>query len=238
MPAPRFTQSEWTHRAAASYLCAMRAIVLSLLATAAAFRLAAQAGPSISPKVITMHAGENAGITGSQHPGGLTCGFPYRYDFISDNPAVAIVHGFASGSSACHPDQVPDNGVVSVTAVAPGVAHVRASGCCGELSTITVLPPIHPVAIQAQATRVLLGQPVIVTALLPDNNQAPLFAWYRGRIGDFSSPLGLSSDPRLTFIGNDLGVSYVWVQAFAGSATSSAEIGIEFFIQPRRRAAH
>src|SRR5216684_7095755 len=105
----------------------MRAIVFILLTTAVALRLAGQAGPSVSPKEITMHAGENAGLAGSEHPGGLTCGFPYRYDFFSDNPAVAIVHGFASGSSACQPDQVPDNGVVSVTAVAPGVAHVRAA---------------------------------------------------------------------------------------------------------------
>jgi len=28
------------------------------------------------------------------------------------------------------------------------------------------------------------------------------------------------------------------VQAFAGSVTSFAEIGIEFIIQPRRRAVH
>ena len=216
----------------------MRALVISLLTTAMAFRLAAQAGASISPKQITMHAGETAVLAGSQHPGGLSCGFPYHYNFFSDNPTVATVHGFASGSSACQADQVPDNGVVSVTAVAPGVAHVRAEGCCGDLSTITVLPPIHPVAIYAPATRVLFGQSVVVTALLTDNDQTPLFAWYRGRIGDYSRPIRLSSDPHLTFIGNDLGVAYIWVQAFEGSVTSSAEIGIEFFIQPRRRAAH
>src|SRR5258708_33377771 len=103
----------------------MRTIVFILLTTAVAFRLAGQAGPAVSPKEITMHAGENAGLAGSQHPGGLTCGFPYHFDFISDNPAVAIVHGFASGSSACRADQAPDNGVVSVTALAPRVAHGR-----------------------------------------------------------------------------------------------------------------
>jgi hypothetical protein len=216
----------------------MRAIVISLLTTAMAFRLAGQAGPSISPKQITMHAGETAVLAGSEHPGGLSCGFPYHFDFISDTPAVASVHGFASGSSACQADQVPDNGVVSVTAVAPGVAHVRAVGCCGDLSTITVLPPIHPVAIYAPATRVLFGQSVVITALLTGYDQTPLFAWYRGRIGDYSRPIRLSSDPRLTFLGNDPNVSYIWVLAFEGSVTSSAEIGIEFFIQPRRRATH
>jgi len=216
----------------------MRTIVLSLLITAVAFRLAGQAGPAVSPKQITMHAGETATLSGSEHPGGLSCGFPYHFDFISDMPAVATVQGFASGSSACQADQVPDNGVVYVTAVAPGLAHVRADGCCGDLSTITVLPQLHPVAIYAPATRVLLGQPVVITALLTGYDQTPLFAWYRGRIGDFSHPIRQSSDPHLTFVGSDSGVSYLWVQAFEGSVTSSAEIGIEFFIQPRRRAAH
>ncbi len=231
-------EPEWTHRAAASYLCAMRTIVFILLTTAVAFRLAGQSGPSVSPKEVTMQVGQTAALAGSDHPGGLTCGFPYHFNFISDMPAVAIVHGFASGSSVCYPDQVPDNGVVSVTAVAPGIAHVRVEGCCGDLSTITVLPQLHPVALYAQPARVLLGQPVVVTALLTGSDQTPVFVWYRGRIGDYSLRLQQSSDPHLTFLGSDPGVSYIWVQAFEGSVTSYAEIGIEFFIQPRKRAAH
>lgn len=216
----------------------MRAIVFTLLTTAVAFRLAGQSGPAVSPKETTMQVGQNAGLTGSQHPGGLSCGFPYHYNFVSDNPAVAIVHGFASGSSACQADQVPDNGAISVTAVAPGIAHVRAEGCCGDLATITVLPQIHPVELSAQATRVLVGQPVVVTALLAGDGQTPVFAWYLGRIGDYSRPIRQSSDPQLRFVSSDPGMSFLWVQSFAGSVTSYAEIGIEFIIQPRRRAAH
>ena len=121
--------------------------------------------------------------------------------------------------------------------MAPGIAHVRVEGCCGDLSTITVLPQLHPVALYAQPARVLLGQPVVVTALLTGSDQTPVFAWYRGRVGHYSRPIRQSSDPHLTFIGSDPGVSYIWVQAFEGSVTSSAEIGIEFIIQLRRRAA-
>jgi hypothetical protein len=215
----------------------MRTIVLSLLTAAVAFRLAGQAGPVVSPKEVTMRAGDALVLAGSEHPGGLSCGFPYHFEFTSDMPSVATVRGFASGSSACQPDQVPDNGVVYVTAVAPGVAHVRVDGCCGELSTITVLPRIA-VEIYAQTTRVLVGQPVVVTALITGYDQTPVFAWYRGRIGDFSRLIRQSADPRLTFIGSEPGVSYIWVQALEGSVTSSADIGIEFFIQPRRHAAH
>jgi hypothetical protein len=214
----------------------MRTIVLILLTTAAALRVAAQAGPAVSPKDVTMHAGDTAVLAGWQHPG-FSCGFPYHYDFFSDMPSVASVRGFASGSSACQADQVPGNGVVYVTAVAPGLAHVRVQGCCGDLSTITVLPQIPPVSIYAQATRVLVGQQVALTAVVPGYDQTPVFSWYRGRIGDYSRLIRVSADPHLTFIGSDLGVSYIWVQAFEGSVTSSAEIGIEIIIPPRRRAA-
>jgi hypothetical protein len=215
----------------------MRTIVWILLTAAAAPRVAGQAaGPYVSPQKITIRAGETAVLAGSQYPG-FGCGFPYHYQFFSDMPSVATVRGFASGSSACQADQVPDNGVVYVTAVAPGLAHVRAVACCGDLSTITVLPQINPVAIYAQATRVLLGQQVALTAVVPGSDQTALFFWYRGRIGDYSRPIRQSADPHLTFIGSDLGVSYVWVQAFEGSVTSSAEIGIEIISPPRRRAA-
>jgi hypothetical protein len=214
----------------------MRAIVLFLLTVAVSLQMAGQAGPAVSPKEVTLRVGESAVLAGSDHPG-LSCGFPYHFEFISDMPSVATVRGFASGSSACQSDQVPDNGVVSVAAVAPGVAHVRVDGCCGDLSTITVLPRIA-VEIYAQTTRVLVGQPVVVTALTTGYEQTPVFAWYRGRIGDFSRPIRQSADPRLTFIGSEVGLSYVWVQAFEGSVTSSAEIGIEVFMQPRRRTAH
>jgi hypothetical protein len=215
----------------------MRTIVLVLLTTAVALRLSAQSGPAVSPNEVTMRAGETVVLHGWQHPGGFSCGFPYHYEFFSDIPAVATVRGFASGPSVCKPpDPVPDNGVVYVTAVAPGVAHVRVDGCCGDLSTITVLPRIA-VEIHADVMRVSVGQPVVVTALVTGYDQAPVFGWYRGRIGDFSRPIRQSGDPRLTFIGGEPGVSYIWVQAFAGSVTSSAEVGIEILIQPRRRAA-
>jgi hypothetical protein len=211
-------------------------MVLSLLTAALAVRLAGQAGPVVSPKEMTMRVGQTAVLAGSQHPGGLSCGFPYHYEFTSDMPSVGTVRGFATGSSACHADQVPENGVVYVTAVAPGVAHVRVDGCCGDLSTITVLPRIA-VEIYAQAMRVPVEQPVVVTALVTGYDQTPVFAWYRGPIGDFSRPIRQSADPRLAFIGSEPGVSYIWVQVFADSVISSTEISIEMFIEPRRRAA-
>jgi hypothetical protein len=216
----------------------MRAIILSLLTAALAFRMAGQAGPAVSPNEVTMRAGETVVLHGWQHPAGFSCGFPYHYEFFSDMPAVATAHGFASGPSVCQPpDNVPNNGVVSVTAVAQGVAHVRVDGCCGDLSTITVLPRVV-VEIHAEAARVMVGEAVIVTALVTGYDQTPVFSWYRGRVGDFSHPIRQSADSRLTFIGSELGVSYIWVQVLAGSVTSSAETGIELFIPPRSRAAH
>jgi len=109
--------------------------------------------------------------------------------------------GVASGSSACQADQVPDNGVVSVTAVAPGVAQWGSIDHHGSASNPSGRN------LRAGDARVLFGQSVVVTALLTGFDQTPLFAWYRGRIGDYSRPIRLSSDPHLTFISSALGVA-------------------------------
>jgi hypothetical protein len=213
----------------------MRTFFVMLLATAAALPLAGQAGPAVSPKELTMHVGDAAVLAGYQHAGGLSCGFPYHYEFFADVPSVATVRGFASGSSTCHPDPLPDNGVVYVVAVAPGIAHVRTGDYRLDLSTITVLPQILPVEIRAETTRVLSGQQVSLTAVVPGYEQTPVFAWYRGRLGDLTRPIRTSSDPHLTVTVIGAGVSYIWVQALAGAFASSDEIGIEI-VQPRRRA--
>ena len=216
----------------------MRRFALILLTAAAALPLAGQAGPVVSPAVLTMRVGEHALLHGYQHPGGLSGGFPYHYDFSSDAPAVAPVQGVAAGSSFSHPDPNPENGNVYVSAVAAGVAHVRAGQYPPiDLATITVLPQILPVEIHAAATRVLRGYPIELTAVVPGYDQTATFSWYRGRIGDISRLIRASSDPHLALTGSDLGISYIWVQALAGSAASSDEIGFEV-IEGRRHASH
>lgn len=214
----------------------MRLILLALLTTAGVLPLAGQAGPVVWPPELTMHVGETVTMHGYQHPGGLSDGFPYHYEFFSDEPSVATVRGFASGSSYSHADPLPNNGVVFVIAVEPGVAHVRTEGFPTALATVTVLRQILPVEIHAQATRVLPGEPFVLTAVVPGYDQTPTFSWYRGRLGDFPRLIQVSSEPTLTLTSSDPGVSYFWVQALAGSAASSDEIGIEI-IRPRRRAA-
>jgi len=72
--------------------------------------------------------------------------------------------------------------------------------------------------------------------LATGSNQQTVFSWYRGRIGDFTRPLQTSTDPTLTLTATDAATSFFWVQAVAGFATSSADIGIEVF-EPRRRPA-
>ena len=215
----------------------MRTIVLILLTSVVAPPLAGQAGPVVSPSALTVRVGENAILHAYQHPGGLSAGYPYRYQFSSDAPSVATIHGFLSGSAVGRLDPFPENGDVFVTAVKPGLAHVRESTFPLALATITVLPQLLPVELHAEAMRVLSGQKVLLTAVIPGYDQTALFYWYRGRIGDMTHPVQASTDPRLIFIGIDPGLSYIWVQALAGSVASSDEIGIEI-IQPRRRAAH
>jgi hypothetical protein len=214
----------------------MRTLIGMLLAATVALPLAGQAGPVVSPKETTMRVGDTAVLAGYQHAGGLSCGSPYHYEFFTDMPSVATVRGFSSGSSTCHPDPSPDNGVVYVIAVAPGVAHVRTGTYPLDLSTITVLPQVLPVEIRTEAARVLSGQQVSMTAIVPGYDQTAIFSWYRGRLGDTTHPIRTSLDPHLTVTLIDAGVSYIWVQALAGSFASSDEIGIEI-VQPRRRAS-
>ncbi|HEV7425978.1 MAG TPA: hypothetical protein VGQ46_06385 [Thermoanaerobaculia bacterium] len=214
----------------------MRTAIGILLTAMMATQLAAQAGPVVSPREVTIRVGETATLTGYQHPGGLSAGFPYHFEFWSDTPSVAAVHGFASGQSTTHPDPIPDNGVIYVSGVAPGVAHVRLDGYAPDLSTITVLPRLLPVEIRADATRALNGQQVSLTAVVPGYGQTAMFSWYLGRIGDFAHPIRASTDPHLVFTVTGAGTVHVWVQALAGSVASSDEITIDI-IQPRRRAA-
>lgn len=211
--------------------------VIAILLTISAIRLAAQAGPAVSPKALTIHVGETAMLNAYQHPGGLSEGFPYHYEFFSDAPSVANVHGFASGQSTTHPDQVPDNGVVSVVGLAPGIAHVRTGSYALDLSTISVLPRILPVEIRAETARALNGQQISLTAVVPGFEEMATFSWYVGPIGDFAHPIRTSSDPHLAFTVTGAGVVQLWVQALAGSMASSDEITIDI-IQPRRRATH
>jgi len=214
----------------------MRTILRALLIIVATAPLFGQAGPVVSPKEPTIRAGDSALLLGYQHPGGFSGGYPYHYEFVSDAPGIATVHGFASGSSFTQRDEIPGNGDVHVTAISAGVAHIRANGFISDLATITILPQILPVEIHAEASRVLSGQQIRLTAVVPGYDETATFSWYRGRIGDTTRAIRASSDPHLSLIGSDAGISYIWVQALAGSKASASEISIEV-VQPRRRAA-
>jgi hypothetical protein len=97
-----------------------------------------------------------------------------------------------------------------------------------------VLPALLPVEIHPETARVARGQEVVLTAVLSGCDERAMFFWYRGRIGEVTHPIQSSSDPNLKFIANEPGVSLIWVQAIAGSVTSSAAISVDV-IQPRRR---
>jgi hypothetical protein len=216
----------------------MRVTLALLFMSALAMPLAGAAGPLVSPSAITVRAGDSATLHGSQGAGGLSDGFPYRYDFFSDTPGVAIVQGFASGGATTRPDPIPRNGDVYVRAIRPGVAHVRTTNYPLNLATITVLPAIGPVEIHADATHVKPGQKIVFTAVVPGWDQMATFCWYRGRIGDNTNLIQASTNPQLTVVTNEPGTSYLWVQAFAGTTASSAEIAVETDAPRRRAVAH
>jgi len=213
----------------------MRITMIALLISAPALPVMGAAGPVVWPAQITIRVGESVTLHGYQNAGGLSEGFPYHHEFYSDAPGVATVRGFASGSATTRPDPLPGNGDVFVIAIAPGLAHVRAKACCADLAEITVRSQIRPVKIHAETSRVLLGQPVVLLAVAR-YDQPPTFFWYRGQMGDGTRLIQASANPQLTFVAEDSGKSHIWVQAFAGPESSSAEIVIEAAV-PRRRTA-
>lgn len=214
----------------------MRVMLVTLLAAAVALPLAAAAGPVVSPAEITLHVGEAAILTGYQNAGGLSQGFPYHYDFLSDLPAVAAVRGFASGKATTYPDPIPHNGEIFVTALQAGVAHVRIRDYPLDLATITVLPQIGLVEIHAATAVVTPGQPVVLTAVVRGYDQQATFEWYRGRTDDTTCRIQASTDPQVSFVAQHP-TEYVWVRASAGPFTGSAEIRLAAAPPGRRRAA-
>jgi hypothetical protein len=82
------------------------------------------------------------------------------------------------------------------------------------------------------------GQPVVLIAVVAGYDQPSTFFWYRGQIGDGTRLIQASANPQLTFVTEESGKSSIWVQAFAGSESSSAEIVIEAVVPRRRTAKH
>lgn len=205
--------------------------VLSLLLLLVAIPALA-GGIAVHPNAAGLRVGEQITLEAANDPGGLSSGYPYSVTFESDDPTVAEVHGYASGSGYLQPYPYPKNGMVFVTAVAPGVAHVVAHGFLGKLATITVTGDIG-LTVTPPAATVRNGDTVSLVALITGGYQNVTLEWFLGRTGDTSHLL--TAGPILSRYQPPTAKTYIWVRATAGTTVATAEIEIN--VIPRSRAA-
>jgi hypothetical protein len=187
-------------------------------------------GIVVSPQTVTVRVGEVAVLHASNQPGGLSSGYPYSAEFNSDNPSVAEIHGFASGSGYLKPDPVPRNGDVFVTGLAVGTAHVRAKGFISSFATV-VVEPGFAVSITPSALVVRHGETITLNAVTV-NGDAATTEWYLGHTGDLTHFL---SAERVLHFAPPAAASTVWLRAMTATGvvmTAEAEI----YAAPRSRA--
>ncbi len=195
------------------------------------------AGPVVTPENSVLGVGDTTVLSAVNWPGGLSSGFPYSWQFESDNPQVAEIHGFASGPGYARFDPIPHNGEVFVTGVTAGVAHVRIQGFAGSWATVTVEAPQMPVVVSPSAVSILSGQTATLSAVIPDANGVT-FAWYLGRLGDATHFLQASTNPILRLTPVTFPTAYVWVRALSTRGESSAEAKINIEMRRSRAARH
>lgn len=187
-------------------------------------------GLVVSPSSVNIRVGEQIVLHAGDEPGGLSGGFPYDYTFQSDDPSVAEVHGFASGSGYLQPYPYPNNGNVYVTGIAPGVAHVVTHGWIAKLTTITVTEA--RITLTPPVATVRSGDSVTMVAFITGGYQNVLLEWYLGHTGDLSHLL--AAGPLLSFR-PPAAKTYVWVRAIIGASITTEEVEIN--VMARSRAA-
>ena len=121
---------------------------------------------------------------------------------------------------------------VTVTANHPGWADLTVSGFNWTYASIEVVcgseDPVQAVQGSVLAT---IGRPVTLEAFTPIAARTT-FTWYRGRIGDASSPLP-GSGPKIVFTPRSASEA-VWVLATTPCSTSMAEFRVTSHASKRR----
>jgi len=180
--------------------------------------------PYVFPERVSVHVGETAKV----HVTDTAFGVHGTVQYATEDPSIA------TGSVALF---VPGGGVwgadMAILGIAPGQTRIVANGVgvgivtvsCGSESMVALNPEV----------RIPVGLPVTLSLTPPQNSRAT-FTWYRGRIGDTSTPL-VGANHELAFTPTALGTDYVWVLALDVCGTSSVEFRIDAIAPPRRRSA-
>jgi hypothetical protein len=151
------------------------------------------------------------------------------WTFQSTNPRVASVTG-----------EMPDSrkGLMVITAREPGRANAVISGLSDYYRVeVTVVCGNEDSVVAASPTlTATTGTPITLRAYTPHANRTT-FAWYHGRTGDMSFPIG-QSGPEIVYVTDDAGPHSVWVLATTSCSSSTAEFLIEARPPKRRPSRH
>lgn len=193
---------------------------------------AAHAHWAVVPSNINVTVGE----TMTAHPSwdhGLVM-YEDRDDFRSDNPAVAYAYGYVVKLG-----QIGGSNGITVTGIAPGIAHIVNITNQETLATITVYEQAAMEAIAVPSSKVVLqlGQQIDLRAQ-PVNWTASTCAWFWGRLGDTSFPMTPSGTNPFGhhFYAREPGKTEFWAQLGSPSGIATVQFEVEV-LPPRRRAA-
>lgn len=197
-----------------------------LLLAALAIASAAQASwwPRVATDMLRMTVGQQEVVGVEAVHSGFSDWPPFTpWRFHSDDANVATAVG---GKESLHRP-----GSIRITAIAPGIAHVRLDSTYAYV-TVTVVGDYPPPQIALSTRVVTPGQPVTLTAIFP---YPALYIWYDGALGDRTKALGSTGE--LTYVApHTPGTYHVWLSVTTSSFAGMAEATIEV-VEPRRRAA-
>jgi hypothetical protein len=197
-------------------------LLLAVLSIASA----AQASwwPRVETDTVRLAVGEQAVVGVEAVHSGFSNWPPFTpWRFHTDDANVATAEG--GKESLSRP------GSIRITAIAPGIAHVRLDSTYAYI-TVTVVGDYPPPHIALSTRVVSPGQPVTLTAIFP---YPALYTWHAGALGDRTKALGSTSE--LTYIAPTRpGTYHVWLNVTTSSFAGMAEATIEV-VEPRGRAA-
>jgi hypothetical protein len=148
-----------------------------------------------------------------------------HWTFASDSPSVAT--GVVTLDSPTPQD-------FDVAGVSPGIAHIRqnASGWPYVTIRVSCFPEKPAVAAQPVMTT-QLGREVQLSVVTEYENRST-FHWYRGKVGDTSTPIGASGSE--TSYKPDAGGShYIWAEVTTACSTTQVQFRVD--VAARQRAA-
>lgn len=204
----------------------MRSLIVAVVSLMMAVPLSA-GGPYFAPSRLDLVAGESAEVSvditsfGAMIP---------RMRFYSCDDSVATASGTLEPKTGAYSAK----GTIQVTAVRPGRTSICSGGRAMAMPITVACGPVPAAeAVNARMTT-RAGTPVTLSAIFPLLENST-FNWYRGRIGDTTTPLaGATAD--LAFTPDAAGVHHVWVSV----ATPCSASAVEFMVDAkagRRRAA-